>query len=178
MKLTKDTKSKIIKAAIDTTLGTRLEVLESKRLKLGEDVYQHRYAAHLQHMNKLPDGFLPNVESMRVQFGESGCDFTRLPLFEQRRGGCNLGAVKFSNDHPYTKRYKELQKESDTIKEDEKTLRRQLTGVVDPCTTLNKLLTVWPEAEQFLPPVAKVENLPAVPIEDLRRNLERMKEVK
>lgn len=83
---------------------------------------------------------------------------------------CPAGAV-FPGDHPLVIKFAELTNKESDIDGREKTLRAQVQAVVGSCTTVKKLLQVWPESKELIP--AELEEsrpqLPAVQTADLNQ---------
>ena len=57
----------------------------------------------------------------------------------------------FDSDHPFTARFRELTDQKENIVARKKDLRNELSGVLGGVNTDKQLLTVWPEAIQWLP---------------------------
>jgi len=63
---------------------------------------------------------------------------------------CPTGAV-FEGDHPLVLQFHELTNRGADIEKRSSDLRIQVNAVLDSCTTVKKLLDVWPEAKELLP---------------------------
>ena len=81
---------------------------------------------------------------------------------------CPTGAV-FEGDHPLVLQFHELTNREAAIEKRSSDLRIQVNAVLDSCTTVKKLLDVWPEAKELLPTYVEEARpqLPAVQTAEL-----------
>lgn len=166
--------------------------LESRQFahRVYNDVYPEKT---LQRMEALPEGWLPVKEYMCVQFGGAE-GFVRL-LFngdslgkhtraryilkiehaddEHRRvlnhhSGCC--AKIYSVDHELTKAFNELERKAERLNGLINDDAAAAHTILARCTTVNRVLTLWPEAEPFLKDMLKESlSLPAVATEELNQ---------
>lgn len=82
------------------------------------------------------------------------------------------GAV-FAGDHPLVLKFHELENRSADLQKRRDTLRQTIRAVLNSCTTVKKLLDVWPEAKELLPTQLEEarSTLPAVQTAELNAAL-------
>ena len=91
----------------------------------------------------------------------------RVNEFRGRRPG--KSGLMLSSDHPLTVQFEKLEAREKELQLRKSNLRAEVRAVVDSVTTINKLLSVWPEAKELLPASAnpQTKNLPSVNVESL-----------
>lgn len=91
----------------------------------------------------------------------------RVNEFRGHRPG--KSGLMLSSDHPLTVQFEKLEAREKELQLRKSNLRAEVRAVVDSVTTINKLLSVWPEAKELLPASAKpqTKNLPSVNVESL-----------
>lgn len=72
-------------------------------------------------------------------------------------------------NHPLADEFHALQEREQELKSRKKAIAAQVSAVVDGVTTIKKLLEIWPEARELLPPNEQpiISNVPAVLITEL-----------
>ena len=71
-------------------------------------------------------------------------------------------------DHPLSVEFSQLEDERETLAKKRDDLRTEVRAAVNSCTTVAKLLRIWPEAKELLPAYAtQTTNLPAVQVDKL-----------
>lgn len=92
---------------------------------------------------------------------------TRINEWPDLRPG--VSGLMLPSDHPLTIQFEKLEAKEKEIISRRSNLRAEVRAVLDSVTTINKLLSVWPEAKELLPSSAKpqVKNLPSVNVESL-----------
>lgn len=85
---------------------------------------------------------------------------------------CPSGAV-FAGDHPLVCRFHELLNRETELGKRRSDLKTQVRAVLNSCTTVKKLLDVWPEVKELLPQQLEEARaqLPAVQTADLNAAL-------
>lgn len=127
-------------------------------------------------MTQLPEGICSDrkvgrrdYEMYRMNLGGLRVNMHFSDSTEDKRI-CPSGAV-FEGDHPLVSRFHELHNKESEIDSREESLRQQIKAVIKSCTTVKKLLDVWPEAKELLPQQLEESRpqLPAVPVAELNK---------
>jgi len=91
---------------------------------------------------------------------------TLLNEWDNRRPA--KSGLMLAADHPLTIQFEKLEARQRELSKKKSNLRDEVRAVVDSVTTINKLLTVWPEAKELIPSRAvAAKNLPSVNVESL-----------
>lgn len=83
-------------------------------------------------------------------------------------------SVTYDKDHEFCKRFADISREKDKLKEQKENLTEEIMAVLNSCQTLKRLLEVWPESSNFLNGLNIITlkaGLPAITIEDLNKKL-------
>ena len=105
----------------------------------------------------------PRVGSITAAFGGRRTTVREWVDYRPAKNGLMLAA-----DHPLTIQFEQLENRSRELEDRRTALRQEVRAAVNSCSTVNKLLTVWPEAKELLPKYAKpTTNLPAVQVDKL-----------
>lgn len=76
--------------------------------------------------------------------------------------------LMLASDHPLTIQFEKLEAREKELSRKRDNLRAEVRAVVGSVTTVNKLLTIWPEARELIPSRAKVStSMPSVNVESL-----------
>lgn len=120
-------------------------------------------------INTLPEGLReeilvgPRVGSITAAFGGRRMIVREWEGYRPAKAGLMLAA-----DHPLTIHFEQLETRQTELEQRRNSLRQEVRAVVNSCSTINKLLTVWPEAKELLPQQSKpVTSLPAVQVDKL-----------
>lgn len=105
----------------------------------------------------------PNLGGMRVGH------FAFAPERESDRSRFAMHEPTLAADHPLADEFYALEKRREELENRAKVIKAQVWAVVDSVTTIKKLLEVWPEARELLPPDEQpvITNVPAVLITSL-----------
>lgn len=175
VRLTNFIREQILDAVLKHAFAEREKALEAEKHALGDAVYNDTYPEPLRkQMAALPEGFLPTDSDLRVQF--EGHRFTHVYFGERRRvAKCHdySAARVYDEKHPLTLRYEAWKKAQDELGAEKSKAKSSAEAVLGSVTTVNKLIQVWPEVEQFARPFAKESPSRAIalPIKELNQSL-------
>lgn len=168
-------RKQVLNAVLKHAFEAREKALEAEKFALGDAVYNDIYPEPLRkQMDALPDGFLPTGGDVKVQF--EGQRFTHVYFGERRRIAKSHeynAAVVYDAKHPLTVRYDAWKKAQDDLDAEKSKAKSSAEAVLESVTTVNKLIQVWPEVEQFARPFAveSPSRAIALPIKDLNARL-------
>ena len=149
---------------------------------LGDAVYKDLYPASVRrHIQALGEDFFEKDTDVRVNFGGVT---TSLFFYKQDGSYENRPISKahdyavaevYAADHPLAERYFALKDDEGKLSEERQVACAQIDSLLRSAPTLEKLFELWPEvrkhAEDFLADYREKTNLPAIPIQDLNRQL-------
>ena len=179
------------KEIVDKIIGDRFLVhkkeLIERRAKLATRLYNKRYSTKERAlMDSLPKGYLPTDDDISatiagsyIRYNFNGVEYhdysKKIKPIMQRFPYKHLSGCKIvidAND-PIAKAHAQIERSEQQIEEDERKLRNEVRGVLESCTTVGKLLTVWPEVEPFVKDIAPTPrtNVPAPYVADLNTKL-------
>lgn len=162
-------------AILAHSFSDREKALDAREKELALEFYNDLYPEAVRtHMYALPNGFLEVRSTIRVQVvGES---YHSLDLPEKKRvADCwasNPGKV-YEADHPLGEKLRTYLKDRAQFKREREEAKTGAWAVLESVTTVNKLIQVWPEVEQFARPFAveSPSRAIALPIKDLNARL-------
>ena len=151
VRLNLQVRAKILQRLLAHAFGERDKKLNADKEALGHDVYNDLYPTDLRKkMSALPDGFLPESRSQSVAFAGQ---VTVVVWHELRRIADSRSSYHptkaYDSDHVFTKRFFGLERESSRLKEERAKAESAARAVLNSCSTLKKLLEIWPEAAPF-----------------------------
>lgn len=105
----------------------------------------------------------PNIGGMRLGY------FTLAPEDAPDRARFCAYEPILPADHPLGAEFYELEKRKEEIENRKNVIKAQVSAIVDSVATVKKLLEIWPEARELLPPNEQpvISNVPAVLITSL-----------
>lgn len=163
-RLTEAVRAAILKNLIDTTFQPRETELKKTRAALGDACYHLTYPHHIQSaMYSLPNGFLPENETLFIQFGTAmdrlgfSEDETESRRIADRHDGQRAVALQLAEDHPLSVRYFELKAAEEKLKADKSSARSSARGVLKSVRSYEKLVELWPAVEPFAKPFRNQE---------------------
>lgn len=177
-RLTKEIKDEVVRLAVKETFDKRDKSLAKKMRELAKEVYADMYSEdELKLLLSLPRGWARTITKKRVYF--TGCNgLTVTVTFDP--------AVKVANDvYDYSYEIKseglkgKLSKFvvlSDKIRDQKHELVLEVRRLLKPITTTKHLLEVWPESVKYYQE-EKVDNLPAVNSEAVRKRMQELQAV-
>lgn len=189
-RLTKQIREAITKAALTHRFRDEVNALIDAKADFGRSVYEDLYKkADRQKMADLPVGWLPENDSLGIQFGAT---FSRIHF-----SGYTYGPIMRATDYKRPDRFRLLSKHAsgcakvydaahklsaahEGLRSREADLRtaydaaeRQMTAALNAVTTIKRLIETWPEIAPF---AAKYETeapyLPAIPTSQLNKILD------
>ena len=162
-------------SVIDAAIKPLRDALAEKRYQLADDIYNDIMGPYLDSIKALPKEFFGWGETFAVSLdGESTRrivnrgDYVHIEMRDDKplwHDAPWRPIKQYSKNHEFTKRHRKLRKERDEIDKKQDALSERTIQVLDSVTTVKKLLLVWPEAKDYLPPGALVDDtkkLPAV----------------
>jgi hypothetical protein len=188
VRLTNDMREILVRRLLTHRYKDAIQAIIDRRAKLAADVYDDVYSkATRLKMNTIPEGWLPEDNGIRVQFGESPRGYARL-TFDGRTDLWSpfLHIVNRSNqidyrlfpqkdkdkclkvyplEHEFSLTYEQIAADWSALKKQVKDTEVLLTSSVATFTTVAAMIKDWPEAEPFVRDwlIAKPIPLPAVP---------------
>lgn len=141
----------IMERVLDRSFKSEEEGVRGAEHVLGNKVYDDVYPAPVQkNMSLLPEGFLPVVSSMSVQFGGH---VGRISFSERVVAEKNSGyqvAATYEAGHKLTTEYYKVSRLRQSLNEKKEKARRDVRSLLDSCTTSRQLVATWPEVVNFL----------------------------
>jgi hypothetical protein len=192
-KLTNTMRDRIVADLLGHRFGKAADKLVADRAAFALKVYRDVYSLTVRkRMEDLPNGWLPDEWGIRVQFGD-GSGFSALS-FNGSVGGPisryltkpidtitkRLFAIHMHNcakvydlAHPLAVHWSELSSREAALKTEIAAARTQANAAVYSASTINGLISMWPEVEPFARKheTAKAA-LPALPTIELNRLLD------
>lgn len=149
MKLTKEMKEKIVRNVVKSTLAERTTALSNAQYALADDVYSFIVGPHKKAISALPDGFMCERESIGVAMGNKG--YRNYLSFRDgvRRVPAN-DRHNIEEDSALFREWDRINKLSDTLSQDEKTLKLTTRGFLAGVNTMKQLVEAWPGSVEFL----------------------------
>lgn len=191
-KLTNWMREAIAKAVMQHRFAEPCAALVADRAAFAVEVYEDVYSeADRRKMKSLPSGWLPELSSIRVQFGDgsrygdlafNGAAYSpigkmlltpvdtvclRSPEMHERR--C---AKVYENEHPLCAKHEALEARGKALTEEIDRAQRQTEAAIASATTIGRLVEMWPEIEPFTADYGdKPKPVPAIPTADLNKLL-------
>jgi hypothetical protein len=78
-------------------------------------------------------------------------------------------SLSLDSASPYVEDFIKIQGEIEKIEIAEKTIRSNVSAILEAETTVNRLLKVWPEAKAYIPEPENITNFPAILVDDLNK---------
>lgn len=154
------------------------QLLKTRQRKLGEVVYNDLYdAATRRAMAALPEGFLPTATKIEVNVDGDDIDVEwgeSRPVAAIHAYNYAANAPRYEKSHPLSANLRELERESAALEDLRRKVAKEVSAVLNSASTLNKLLTTWPEVEPFtrhLQNLGPTGNVPAPLLATLNREL-------
>lgn len=175
MKLTNLTRRHIRERILEHKFRGWNEKFAKRKAALAEAIYKDVFSAKERKlMASLPDGWLPEVNSIKVEFDGQG---RRVRFDEPKRmpqsAAIGYDPVKsYAADHPLCRKWVALGDEEVDRQKERAELENKLNAILWSVSTTEKLVEVWPEAAPFLEKVeaAKI-NPPPIDVSDLNSAL-------
>lgn len=179
MKLTKAIKENILGRIIRHRFAKTEEELTKAKEAFALDIYCALYTPdEIKKMRALPEGWLKTVTAVRLRTAFDGWhgyslgeEEGRLPIQDHK--GYELRVN--DNKEPIYVKFLDLQEKIDATRQARRKAELDIDAVLNSVTTVNRLLTVWPEAEQFIlasSATFKRRSLPVPIINELNKKLD------
>lgn len=189
-KLTQSDRERLVNAILKHRFAETGVKLAAQHASLAAKCFDKAFTkAERAQMDALPDGWLPTVRSILVQFAGrvDSLDFSGAPAY-----GPSLYAPKVERiwrcvpqhavhdvilaveaSDRLCVAHEQLRQAEAKAQEDIKNLSRQIEAVMGQATTSGKLVALWPEVEPFLAAIGRTSTaaVPAVPIGALNKML-------
>lgn len=187
-KLTTWMRECIVKDLLKHRFGRAAQEFVALKSALALDVYHDVFSEdERKAMAGLPRGWLPEVAKLGVQFGDGrnyvelsfngatygaiagvlpeGLGAFNMPVPNRNEHGC---AKVYEATHAFSERYDALKGRQSDLEREIDTAKRQAEAAIMSASTINKLVTLWPEVEPFtVRHVPKAAPLPALPTSEL-----------
>lgn len=195
-RLTNTIRERIANAVLRHRFSEPVEVLIADRAAFAEEVYNDVYRkADREKMAALPKGWLPETNSINVQFGDDGRSYESLNFSGLVYGGVGgmrkpddkrevIGRRAYSNrahgcvkvydaDHRLAKKNADLHQRYIDLKTSFEAAKQQVEAALSSASTINKLVEIWPEVEPFARSFDDVPvKVPAIPTAKLNEILD------
>lgn len=174
VRLTNYIRETVLARLLKHAFEAREKALEKDKHAFARQVYDAIYPAAIQKaMKALPKGYLPTDGDLKVSFDG---EYTHVYFGESRLiAKCHeYNAAKvFDPKDPLTARYHELEKVEEALKAEKSKAKSSAEAALDSCTTVKKLIEVWPEVEPFVKDFATTSQSRALalPIKELNKSL-------
>lgn len=148
MKLSQSVKDRMQNLILSAKFSKEEEANTEAFRELADDVYNS--FPDISKVPKVPKGWLSTGRTLNLGFNGYRI---YLEMSENRPMPYPLANNRqdFDSEHPFTVRFRALTDEKSNIAERKKELRSELGGVLNGVNTDKQLLTIWPEAIQWLP---------------------------
>lgn len=188
-KLTQSDRERLVKAILKHRFAETGVKLAAQHASLAAKCFDKAFTkAERAQMDALPDGWLPTVRSIRVQFagkvdsldfsgfpsyGASFYATSAAPIWRRIPARAQHGVVlALDAGDRLAIMHEQLQQAVSRANDDLKCLMRQVGAVMNQASTSGKLVALWPEVEPFLAGMGKAPAaVPAVPIGALNKML-------
>jgi hypothetical protein len=168
-KLTNYSREKIVRAVLQHRFAEAVAALVAERAAFAKAVYEDIYQlGDRRKMANLPKGWLPEVETIGVQFGDgrsyhalsfSGAEYgsqakmlaksieglSRRVIHSHSRGCAKVYEV---TDH-LSVTYRALKERSADLTKQIDDAERQTIAAINSASTVNRLIEIWPEVAPF-----------------------------
>jgi hypothetical protein len=188
-RLTKDIRDEIVMDLLRHSFKDRIEALYAERSALAQKIYEDAFSADARKkMQALPDGWLPEVNSINVRLGSDYTSFEfsgglygdinrimkckqpesrRIPF--KFRGGC---VASYEATHSLALEHERIGNLRKSLWEEIESAKRAATTAVNAVSTVKRLIEVWPEVDPFASKHSTEKpQLPAVPTAQLNKIL-------
>jgi hypothetical protein len=153
IRLTNQVREEILKTLLDKGFSEKKKALEARRNELSIKVYNDVFSKKdFDLMQSLPQGWLPGVTEMKVQFGGtfSGVcqrqfqEPVRMPHKHVSYGSTNILKV-YEDSHKYTVENDKITDDVRMLKSEMIKAEAQTKAVLYSCNTTRALKDAWPE---------------------------------
>lgn len=182
-KMTVGKRNTIVKRAVDHRFAAEIAAADELLKQIGDEIYDDSFSDKSRSVMKgLPDGWLPEVGSIGVQFGETSSNYVqvsltddrRIPYNKYRRWEGSSSCVKIYPDMQTGLGKKWLEQKAiwEDLKKQAESMRIRLECQLSAFTTVPSLIKAWPEIEPFTTGMVlpKVQ-LPAIAVAELNAAL-------
>lgn len=148
MRLTNGHRDIIIERLCEQCFGKQERELHKAKKDFADKVYEDMYPVALRRlMEKLPKGYLPTTDSI---YGSFGGQRHWLTMSKVRRVANDRLDKHYTASEPLCAEFFELLHQEKNYQDERNTAIRQARAVLNSCTTLKKLIEVWPEVKPFV----------------------------
>lgn len=157
IRLSNSVRDEIISRLINEAFDKKFEDIDSERYALSLKVYNDVFSKKERDaMYELPDGWLPTVSEMKVQFGGDSCGVCRREFKEPVRVPAkyteSYGRIYkvYPDNHAFTKLHDSITSDFDSLKQLKNKAIAQAKAVLYSCNTTKALKEAWPEIENLV----------------------------
>jgi hypothetical protein len=178
IKLNESLRRRITAKLMDNKFSGREKSIEDEGYALAQEVYRSAFSAEeFKLLLSLPYDWMAQENGFRCRLGgfDDRLHFSgdkRLPMPHARNFAF---LVNHDHGHPLTERYCKWRESKRSIREEKEKLSGEIRAVVYSATTVNKLITIWPEIKDVVLTICNVvyedPNLPAPKISYLNEAL-------
>lgn len=145
-------RDKILQRMLEHAFGKRDKKLAADKTALGNEVYSDLYPTYIRkRMAALPEGYLPESRSQAVAFAGQVTVVLWNGLRRVAEARSSYHPAKaYDAVHVFTKRFFSLERESSRLKEERAKAESAARAALNSCSTVKKLLEIWPEAKPFV----------------------------
>lgn len=166
-------KEAIRNSVIAKTFEDRWTNLEKEKQQLFQECLSNHIRPHRASWAKIPNNWKDRTVGVSIQVGS---ERHYLPAEKECFVPADFYGKKMPANSLLGKKIIALSRKADKLCKDERELKQKTNAVLNSCTTIKKLIKVWPEAVQHYDFAAEgnITNLPAVRGKDLNALIEKM----
>lgn len=155
-------KDTILQKLLARGFDAREKALKAEVRALGEKVYADNYnATERRLMASLPPDLLPSAEGARIKFaGENGY----VDWGDPRPVAAQRPWHAYNATHPFTDTWRAIKKKREALATEQNAAKREARVKLDSCSTVGRLIEVWPEVKPFAERFLRVEKKDQLPI--------------
>lgn len=163
-------RTKIINALLKHRFDPEVDKLELRALGLAVAVYNDQLP-ELGRMRRLPDGWLPKIEQIQVQFGEKWVHLVfKVPMIILASKDYPPFA-SYEADHKLSTEYFKLLEAKQDLEARKVQAKKAASVIIGEAKTVKQLLEAWPEVAPFIPEAEPASTLPAINMKTINQML-------
>lgn len=179
IRLTNQVRDKILDDLLAKAFDPKEEKLQKRRFDLSSKVYNDVYTKKQRDkMQEMPEGWLPKVNSLSVQFGGAGGDVCKRQFPEGEEvlvpykdkgswAGTNILKV-YDHSHKLTIEHDNLTDDIEEFKSQKRTTEAEARTVIYSANTTKALKEAWPQiakiVEKYEPSEGSQNNTSIIPV--------------
>lgn len=174
-KLTESLRSKIVRKVVSDQFDPIFDAIKERKMDLAHEIYLDEFKSRLEQIEALPEGWLPTLTSIGVNFGGQYHDLSlrtkvRVPAsYYDDYFDRNVNEFIYEASHRFSKAMAEIVNDEKDAKERRDTAKTQTRAILNSYPSVQRLIEAWPEIEPYTVADGRVvvENLPAIKIDEI-----------